>query len=158
MGKQGIKSYSFLKGVEHIFLDTMFFIYHFENNARFQRLTTGVLNLVENGKIQCSTSYLTLMEILVKPMKDSRQDLVEAYTMIFETFPNLTLIPLGKSVAYRAAYFRSSYNIKPADSIQLASAEVSNSDLFLTNDRELIQIKELKIHYLDDIVKKSDSL
>jgi len=155
MGKQGIEAYSFLKGVKRIFLDTMFFIYHFENNTRFLHLTTDVLGFVEDGKIQCSTSYLTLMEILVKPMKEDRQDIVEAYKMVFETFPNLELAPLEKSVACTAAYFRSSYNLKSADSIQLSAAVASNSDLFLTNDRDLIRVKEIKIHYMDEIVKKS---
>jgi len=151
MGKQRIKDYPFLMDVEHIFLDTMFFIYHFENNEKFLRLTNDVLNLVEKGQIKCSTSYLTLMELLVKPMKEKRQDLVEEYRMIFETFPNLSMIALDKSVAYLAASFRSLYNLRPADSIQLASAASAKCDLFLTNDKDLIRIKELKINYMDEI-------
>jgi len=149
MGKQRIKPFSFLKDVKHIFLDTMFFIYHFEKDKKFLQLTTRVLDLLENGKIQCSTSYLTLMEILVKPMQEDRKDLVEEYMMVFETFPNLMLIPLEKSVAYRAAQFRSLYNLKPADAVQLASAAISSSDLFLTNDKDLIRVKELKIYLMD---------
>lgn len=154
MGRQRIKTYSFLKNVNHLFLDTMFFIYHFEQDTRFLRLTTEVLNLIENGEIQCSTSYLTVMEILVKPTKEDRQDLVEEYKMVFETFPNLNLVPLEKTVVYKAAYFRSFYNLKPADSIQIASATVSNSDLFLTNDKDLIGIKEIKIEYMEKIIKE----
>jgi len=155
MGKQRIKDYPFLMDVEHIFLDTMFFIYHFEDNERFLRLTTDLLNLVEKGQIRCSTSYLTMMELLIKPMKLNRQDLVEEYRMIFETFPNLSMIPLDKSVAYLAATFRALYNLKSADSIQLASAAFAKCDLFLTNDKDLIQIKELKINYMDEIVSDS---
>ncbi|MCK4828997.1 PIN domain-containing protein [bacterium] len=153
MGKQQIKMYPFLKDVKHIFIDTMFFIYHFEKEARFLQLTTQVLNLVETGKIQSSTSCLTIMEILVKPMSKGRKDLVEEYKMLLETFPNLNLIPLDTSVAYEAAYFRSFYNLKPADSIQIASAAISGCDHFLTNDKELIRVKELNICYMDNIVK-----
>jgi predicted nucleic acid-binding protein len=152
MGRQRIKRHAFLMGVEHIFLDTMFFIYHFEDNERYSRLTTDILNMVEKGQIRCSTSYLTLMELLVKPLKENRQDLVEEYRMIFETFPNLSMIALDKSVAYLAASFCALYNFKPADSIQLASAASAKCDLFLTNDRDLIQIKDLKIYYMDEMV------
>jgi predicted nucleic acid-binding protein len=155
MGRQRIKGYTFLMDVEHIFLDTMFFIYHFENNERFLGLTTDVLNLVEKGQIRCSTSYLTLMELLVKPIKEKRQDLVEEYRMIFETFPNLSMLALDKSVAYLAASFRARYNLKSADSIQLASAASAKCDLFLTNDKDLIQIKEFKISCMDEIVSDS---
>jgi len=153
VGKQRIKMYPFLKDVKHIFIDTMVFIYHFEKEARFLQLTTHVLNLVETGKIQCSTSCLTLMEILVKPMKKGRQDIVDEYRMLFETFPNLSLIPLDTSVAYEAAYFRSSYNLKPADSIQIASAAISGCDHFLTNDKDLVRVKELNVCYMDNLLK-----
>jgi predicted nucleic acid-binding protein len=153
MGKQGIKMYPFLKNVKHIFLDTMFFIYHFERETKFLGLTTQVLNFVESGKILCSTSCLTLMEILAKPMKIGREDLVDEYKMLFETFPNLKLIPLETSVAHMAAYFRSAYSLKPADAVQIASAAVSGADHFLTNDSNLIKIKELNICYMNQIVK-----
>lgn len=152
MGKQRIKSYLFLKNTSHLFLDTMFFIYHFENNPIFYQLTTYILNLVEKGQIKCSTSYLTLMEILVKPIRENRQDIVEAYTMVFETFPNLNLIPLDSPVVYMAAHFRARYNISPPDSIQLASASVCNSELFLTNDKGLKGVKEVSIACMDDII------
>jgi len=148
-----MKIYPFLKNVRHIFLDTMFFIYHFEQDNKFLDLTTQALNLVETGKILCSTSCLTLMEILVKPMKKGREDLVEEYKMLFETFPNLKLIPHETSVAYSAAYFRAAYGIKPADSIQIASAAVAGADHFLTNNKDLVKIKELTICYMDKIVK-----
>ncbi len=147
--------YPFLKNVKNIFLDTMFFIYHFEKETKFLGLTTQVLSLVESGAIICSTSCLTLMEILAKPMKRGREDLVEDYKMLFETFPNLTLIPLGTSVAYMAAYFKSAYSLKPSDSVQIASAVVSGADHFLTNDNDLVSIKELNICYMDQIVKNT---
>ena len=151
-----MKIYPFLENVEHIFLDTTFFIYHFEKEKRFLDLTTQVLNFVETGKILCSTSCLTLMEILVNPMQKGREDLVEEYKMLFETFPNLTLIPLETSVAYTAAYFRAAYKLKPADSVQIASAAVTGADHFLTNDKDLVKIKELNICHMDQIVKSKE--
>jgi predicted nucleic acid-binding protein len=155
MGRQRIKVYPFLMDIEHIFLDTMFFIYHFENNERYLRLTTDVLNLVEKGQIRCSISYLTLMELLVKPFEENRQDLVEEYRMIFETFPNMAMVGLDRSVVHLAASFRAIYNLRPADAIQLASAACAKCDLFLTNDRDLVRIKEVKIIYMDEIVSNS---
>lgn len=155
MGRQRIREYPFLTDVQHIFLDTMFFIYHFENNERFLGLTTDVLNMVEKGQMRCSTSYLTLMELLVKPLKEGRQALVEEYRMVFETFPNMSMISLDKSVVHLAAYFRAMYNLRSADSIQLASAASAKCDLFLTNDRNLIQIREFKIRYMEEIISVS---
>lgn len=152
-GRTKNKMYPFLEHVKHIFLDTTFFIYHFERKKRFLDLTTQVLNLVEKGKILCSTSCFTVMEILVNPMKIGKQDLAEEYKMLFETFPNLTLIPLETSVALKAAYFRTAYRLNSADSVQIASAAVCGADHFLTNDKNLIKIKELNICHMDQIVK-----
>jgi len=152
MGKRRVNAPPFMKDAKIIFIDTMFFIYHFEQNIKFLDFTSNVLSCVESGTVLCYTSYLTLMEILVKPMKEKRLELIEEYKMVFETFPNLNLMILDKDVAYKAAYFRSSYNLKPADSIQIASAVVSNADLFLTNDRELIQVKEINICYMDETI------
>ena len=52
-----------------------------------------------------------------------------------------------------AAYFRAAYKLNPADSVQIASAAVSGADHFLTNDKDLVKIKELNICYMDQIVK-----
>lgn len=152
MGKLKIGIDQILSETKGIFLDSMFFIYHFEENVRFSAFTTQVLDWVEQGKARASTSYLTLMEILVKPMKQGRGDLVEAYKIALETFPNLRFITLESSVAFQAATFRVSYNLKPADSIQLASALVSDCDIFLTNDRGLTKVTELRVACMDDLI------
>lgn len=152
MGRNGIRVYPTLRNVHHLFLDTMFFIYHFEQNSRYVELTSRILDSVEKGNLRCSTSYLTLMEILVKPIKEGMHDLVDEYGLVFETFPNLGLVPLGKSVAYKAAYFRARYGIKPADSIQLGFAASVECDAFLTNDKDFIRIEEVDVFFMHDIV------
>jgi len=55
-----------LKG-KIIGLDTMVFIYHFEENQLYSPLTFSIFENLEKGNFKGITSILTLLEILVKP-------------------------------------------------------------------------------------------
>ena len=52
-----------------------------------------------------------------------------------------------KAVQIRAKY----KGIKTADSLQLASAIVSECDVFLTNDKQLRQVEEIQVLLVDDL-------
>jgi len=77
-----------LKG-KIIGLDTMVFIYHFEENQLYSPLTFSIFESLEKGNFNGITSVLTLLEILVKPKKENNLLLTERYNLLFETFPNL---------------------------------------------------------------------
>ena len=87
-----------LKG-KIIGLDTMVFIYHFEENQLYSPLTFSIFESLEKGNFQAITSILTLLEILVKPKKENNLLLTERYKLLFETFPNLQVKILNENIA-----------------------------------------------------------
>jgi len=141
-----------LKG-KIIGLDTMVFIYHFEENQIYSPLTFSIFESLEKGNFNGITSILTLLEILVKPKKENNLLLTERYKLLFETFPNLQVKELNENIADIASGLRTNYNINPPDAIQIATSLEAKADIFITNDATLKKISEIKVLLLSEMLK-----
>jgi len=141
-----------LKG-KIIGLDTMVFIYHFEENQIYSPLTFSIFENLEKGDFNGVTSILTLLEILVKPKRESNSILAERYKILFETFPNLQVKELNENIADIASDLRANYNINTPDAIQLATSLEAQADIFITNDASLKKITEIKVLLLSEMLK-----
>jgi predicted nucleic acid-binding protein len=141
-----------LKG-KIIGLDTMVFIYHFEENQIYSPLTFSIFENLEKGNFNGVTSILTLLEILVKPKRESNSILAERYKILFETFPNLQVKELNENIADIASDLRANYNINTPDAIQLATSLEAQTDIFITNDASLKKITEIKVLLLSEMLK-----
>src|ERR1035438_5453343 len=80
------------------------------------------------------TSFVTLIEVLVHPLREGRPELAEEYRNILLHSPALTAIPLDEGIAEEAAGLRARHNLRTPDAIQLATAIRSGASWFLTND------------------------
>ena len=141
-----------LKG-KIIGLDTMVFIYHFEENRVYSPLTFSIFESLEKGNFNGITSILTLLEILVKPKRENNLILTERYKILFETFPNLQVKTLDENIADIASSLRANYNINTPDAIQIATSLEAKADIFITNDKTLKKITEIKVLLLSDMLK-----
>jgi len=141
-----------LKG-KIIGLDTMVFIYHFEENQLYSPLTFSIFENLEKGDFNAITSILTLLEILVKPKKENNLLLTERYKLLLETFPNLQMKTINENIADIASSLRANYNINTPDAIQIATSLEAKADTFITNDASLKKISEIKILLLDEMLK-----
>jgi len=141
-----------LKG-KIIGLDTMIFIYHFEENQAYSPLTFSIFESLEKGNFKGITSILTLLEILVKPKKENNSLLTERYKLLFETFPNLQVKTLNENIADIASGLRAGYNINTPDTIQIATCLEAKADIFITNDATLKKITEIKVLLLSEMLK-----
>ncbi len=141
-----------LKG-KIIGLDTMVFIYHFEENRVYSPLTFSIFENLEKGNFNGITSILTLLEILVKPKKENNLLLTERYKLLFETFPNLQVKTLNENIADIASSLRANYNINTPDAIQVATSLETQADIFITNDKTLKKISEIKVLLLSEMLK-----
>jgi len=134
-------------------LDTMIFIYHFEENRVYSPLTFSIFESLEKGDFKGITSILTLLEILVKPKKENNLLLTERYKLLFETFPNLQIKTLNENIAEIASGLRAGYNINTPDAIQIATSLEAKADIFITNDATLKKISEIKVLLLSEMLK-----
>jgi len=141
-----------LKG-KIIGLDTMVFIYHFEENQAYSPLTFSIFESLEKGNFKGITSILTLLEILVKLKKENNSLLVERYKLLLETFPNLQVQEINENIADIASSLRANYNINTPDAIQIATSLEVKADIFITNDANLKKISEIKVLLLSEMLK-----
>lgn len=130
-------------------LDTNVLIYYIEEHPVFLKKVEPLIDKIVEGKATGITSYVTLLELLVKPIREERFDLVEQYRTIL--MAQLEMVPLDESVSLKAAQLRAEYGLKTPDAIQLASVIHKNGDVFITNDRGMENVKEIKVLTLKDM-------
>jgi len=96
------------------FLDTNLFIYLIEENELYLNKVYNMLHFLEQNSYEIITSTLTLGEILTKPYKDNRLDLVKQYKNFFS---DMELIELNSEIASSFANIRAKYNTVGSDPI-----------------------------------------
>lgn len=137
-----------------IYIDTAPFIYYIEGNKKYQPFLKELFELNNSGKISFSTSVLTLLELLIVPLRNNRMDLVEKYETIFANAETLELVDIDIEISKLAAKYRANFNFKTPDAIQLAAAEICQADYFLTNDKQLKQ-DTIETIVLDSVLNDS---
>ena len=130
-------------------LDTNVLIYYIEEHPIYLKKIEPLIEKIADGKVTGITSYVTLLELLVKPIREGRSDLVGQYKTILTG--QLEMVPMDEAVSIKAAELRAKYGIRTPDAIQLASVIHKKGDVFITNDRGLKDVKEIKVLILEDI-------
>ncbi len=143
----------FLRNHPVIGLDTSIFIYHLEDHPHYASLTEVILQSLEKGTNSGVTSYLTLMEILVKPKTGGFLDAARDYEYYLTSFPNLSLFPFGLEIARKASDLRAENKIKTPDAIQIATSICHGATGFLTNDRIFEKVKGIDTGILEKFLK-----
>jgi len=137
-----------------IFLDTAPFIYFIERHDKYLSLVKPVFNGIDNEKIDAITSTVTLLEVLVHPLKTRNKELAEQYREILLFSGGLTTYEIQHSTSERAALLRAKYTIKAPDALQVAVGILYGAEKFVTNDPQLKKIKEIDVIIIDDYLKE----
>jgi predicted nucleic acid-binding protein len=135
---------------KRIGLDTNVLIYYIEEHPVLMEKVELFINKIEDGKAIGITSYVTLLELLVRPIREGRFDLVDQYRTILSG--KLEMVPLDEIVSIKAAELRAKYGFRTPDAIQLASVISRKGDVFVTNDKGLKRVTEIRVLVLEDIV------
>ncbi len=121
--------------MSRVFWDTNLFVYLFEDQGdRGDKVATILQRMFERSD-ELVTSALTLGEIMVKPLLDSKENVATEYEHLIRS--HAIIVPFEVTAARRFAEIRLDRSIKPPDAIQLACAAVAETDLFITNDERL---------------------
>jgi uncharacterized protein len=141
----------FLKKHTAVYLDTSTFIYFVEQHPRYFPVCEELFHEIEAGRTKALTSTLTLLEILVQPYRQKKDDLVFKFYALLTTYPHLTWVPMTLSVADQAAKLRAEHGLKTPDAIQAASAISCGAGGFVCNDRIFSKVQAFESLILDDV-------
>ncbi len=83
------------------------------------------------------TSDLTLAEVLVKPMKEGLDLMIDVYKAFLTSGDVLTVAPIGQDVLAEAARLRASLGNKLPDAIHVATASLHGCTAFVSDDRKV---------------------
>ncbi|HJP63637.1 MAG TPA: type II toxin-antitoxin system VapC family toxin [Mucilaginibacter sp.] len=126
-----------------IFLDTAPLIYFIEGNSPYQENLKQIFEANDKGDFAFITSSITLLEVLVKPLRDGYTELANQYKRILTDASGIQIFDMTSELAVKAAELRAKYNLRTPDSIQIATAIECKADYFLTNDSQLKSIAEI---------------
>jgi predicted nucleic acid-binding protein len=139
-----------LANVRELFLDTAPVIYHVEGNPAYQPLTDQIFQPIQAGTLSAVTSSITLSECLVHPYRHGDLALAQKFRNVITAGVNTRYVGVD-AVAEQAAELRARYNLKLADSFQIAAAIAAGCDAFLTNDAALKRVIEIITLVLDEL-------
>ncbi len=131
--------------------DTMPLIYYIEENRNYLEVVDPFFEAIDRGEFEVVTSIITLLEVLVHPVRNGDIILAQRYRdLLFDTEGLSTMI-LDRTIAEEAARLRASHNIRTPDSIQMATAISEGASFFLTNDTRLPSLPNLKTLVLEHL-------
>ena len=131
--------------------DTMPLIYYIEENRNYLEVVDPFFEAIDRGEFKVVTSIITLLEVLVHPVRNGDVILAQRYRdLLFDTEGLSTMI-LDRTIAEEAARLRASHHIRTPDSIQMATAIFGGASFFLTNDVRLPSLPNLKTLVLEHL-------
>jgi len=132
--------------MSRVFWDTNIFIYFFEDHGQQGKSARGLRERMLRRGDQLITSAMTVGEILVKPSQRQNFELCKEYERAISA--TALILPFDLNAARRFATLRLNRSIKAPDAIQLSCAATVDTDLFITNDSRLSDLKVDGIQFI----------
>lgn len=132
-------------------LDTAPLIYFIEEDPAYIETVKLFFEAMDRGEFLVVTSTVTLLEVLVHPLRSNNRELATDYRDILLNSKLMTL-EVSSAIAEQAAQLRAAHNIRTPDAIQVSAALNAGATHFFTNDVRLPEIPSIQILSLDALV------
>lgn len=132
-------------GLGPVALDTAVFIYLLEENRAFLPLVMPIFEAIDAGRLVAVTSAVTLLEVLVVPMRNGDTALAERYEVLLTQSRGLHLVDIDRSLLRAAAALRAKTSMKTPDALQVAAGLRFGAKAFVTGDRDIPTVGELAV-------------
>jgi uncharacterized protein len=123
--------------VSRIYWDTMLFIYWLENSPQYAKRVGAIRARMEERGDQLITAAFTFAEVLAGPYRVGAVKVADETKRLLQSVVSES-VPFTVETAAHYARIRGTLRLPPADSIHLACAAQAGTDLFLTNDKNLL--------------------
>lgn len=137
-----------LAGRKGVVLDTMIFVYLFEDSPQFGSVSEFILEQGRLGKFESIVTPITAAELMVKPLQNKRYDLADRYRLALRSMQNVVPVAFSFETGLLAGSLRAKYGLPLPDMIQVACAMRSNTPTLITNDKAMEQIEEAEVFLL----------
>lgn len=137
-----------------ICLDTNCLLYYFKGEMPWAESLRPVFDAKDGGHVRLFTSSLTLAELLARVDPTDQSAMLSAVRQYFD------LVPVDDNIGIQAAGIRRAANpnnaahppVKTPDAVEMATANETQSLLFITNDEQLTRMPQtVKALYLKDL-------
>lgn len=132
-----------------VFIDTAPIIYYLQSSELYYDNMKAFWK--EYNECDYVTSAITITEYLTYPYRQEDIKLINSFYAFINDM-DIQVKSIDERIADKAAQIRAEYKFfKTMDSLQLATACIMGCDLFLTNDKQLRQFKEIKCITVDEL-------
>ncbi len=135
-----------------VYIDTMALIYTVERYPVYLPLLQPLWLTAQARTIEIVSSELTLMEVLVGPLKSGNTALERAFEQAVQG-TDMRLLPITQPILREAARLRATTKLKTPDALHAATALNAVCALFVTNDVSFRGVGGLPLVVLDDLLK-----
>ena len=135
---------------EKVFFDTAPFIYLIENHPEFYQKTEELIFNLAMSSASFYTSVLTETEFNVQPIKLNKRELIDDFEKILVDI-GFKVHNIDIGIAKKAAELRVKHGLKTLDALQVATAIESDCSVFVTNDKGLKRLSELKVILISEL-------
>ena len=134
-------------------VDTALFIYLIEEHPRFLSPVRTLFAKADAGALEIVTSALTLLEVLVVPLRAGDRRLAASYEALLTRSRGIRLIDISRDQLRTAAQLRARHAaLRTPDALQLAAAISVGCETFVTNDRRIPAPDGLRVLQLSELL------
>ena len=133
-------------------VDTCAFIYFIEEHPRFLPVVAPLFEAADRQRLRIVTSSVTLLEVLVVPLAAGDSALAARYESLLTGSRGVSMVEIDRDQIHLAAYVRARHRVRTPDALQLSAALSRRCTVFVTNDRTLPALTDLRIIQLSEYV------
>lgn len=133
-----------------IALDTNALIYFIEEHAEFGAIVEPVFQAISEGIYTAVVSVVSLLEVLVAPLRAGEVALAAQYRGLLENTQGLTLTPITASLAERAASTRAAHSLRVPDALIAATAVTEGCTHLIANDPVFSRVPQFRTLVVKD--------
>ena len=134
-----------------VYIDTNALIYSVERAEPYRTLLEPLWEGASAEEFDIVSSESIVLEVLVKPLREDNQALVNLLSSMFNA-REVRLIPPIREHWVLAAQLRADTGLKAADALHAATALLAEVALFITNDRDFRRVDGLPVVVLSDLL------
>ncbi len=129
-------------------IDSSVLIFLIEEHPRFLEGAEKVMRDVQRGTCDAVLSAVGMIEVLTGPKRRGRRDMALQYREFIKKIPHLRILGINERVVDIASDLRALYLLRTPDAIHIATAISEGASAFVTHDRRLTRVKEIRVETL----------